>query len=139
MNSCVLMQQLEETMLKKDIPSFNVGDTLNIHLRIVEAEGKERIQVFAGTVIARKGSGVSETVTLYRVSYGAGIERVFMLHSPKISKIEVARCGKVRKAKLYYLRGVTGKASKVKELLVGKKAKVSVTDNDVTTQNEPAS
>lgn len=141
MNSCELMQQLEEPMLKKDIPAFCVGDTLNIHLRIVEAEGKERIQMFTGTVIGRRGSGIAETITLYRVSYGAGIERVFMLHSPKIAKIEVVRSGKVRKSKLYYLRGVTGKASKVKELLLGKKEskETSIPGIDVKTQDEPAS
>ncbi len=76
---------------------------------------KERIQIFTGTVIARRGSGLSETISLYRFSYGAGIERVFLLHSPKIAKIEVTRTGKVRKSKLYYLRGTSGKASKVQE------------------------
>ncbi len=115
-----LIQEIESEQLKKSIPAFNVGDTLTIHTRIVEGE-KERIQTFSGTVIARRGSGISETIALYRVSYGTGVERVFMLHSPKIAKIEVTRSGKVRKAKLYYLRGAFGKASKVKELIGGAK------------------
>jgi large subunit ribosomal protein L19 len=109
-----LIEEIEAEQLKKDIPEFRVGDTLNIHSRIAEGE-KERIQVFTGTVIAKKGKGLSETVSLYRVSYGAGMERVFMPHSPKIAKIEVVRSGKVRRAKLYHLRGSSGRASKVKE------------------------
>lgn len=109
-----VIQAVENAQLKKDIPVFRVGDTINIHMRIAEGE-KERIQLFSGTVIAKRGSGLSETVALYRFSYGAGMERVFMLHSPRISKIEVTKTGKVRKSKLYYLRGTSGKASKVKE------------------------
>src|ERR1700722_4400722 len=109
-----VIQAVESEQLKKDIPVFRVGDTINIHMRIAEGE-KERIQLFSGTVIAKRGSGLSETVALYRFSYGAGMERVFMLHSPRISKIEVMKTGKVRKSKLYYLRGTSGKASKVKE------------------------
>lgn len=108
------IQSIEEEFFKKEIPPFRVGDTINVHMRIAEGE-KERIQLFAGTVIARRGSGLSESVALYRFSYGAGMERVFMLHSPKIAKIEVLKTGKVRKSKLYYLRGSSGKASKVKE------------------------
>ena len=135
MSQCQLIDELESSLIKKDLPKFRVGDTLNVHLRIIEGE-KERIQLFSGTVIARRGSGLSETVAMYRVSYGAGVERVFMIHSPRIVKIEVTRTGKVRKGKLYYLRGVTGKASKVKELLVGqKKAESTVEANN----NEPAS
>lgn len=118
MKQCQVIQALEEEHVKKDIPAFRVGDTLNIHTRIIEGE-KERVQVFTGTVIARRGSGLSETIALYRVSYGAGMERVFMLHSPKIAKIEVARTGKVRRGKLYYLRGTSGKKSKVKEHIGG--------------------
>jgi large subunit ribosomal protein L19 len=109
-----VIEEIEKEQLKNDIPEFRVGDTLNIHTRIVEGE-KERIQIFTGTVIAKKGKGLSETISLYRVSYGAGMERVFMPHSPKIAKIEVVRSGKVRRAKLYYLRGSSGRASKVKE------------------------
>lgn len=118
MKQCQVIQELEEGMIKKDLPDFRVGDNLSIHTRIVEGE-KERIQVFTGTVIARRGAGLSETVALYRVSYGSGMERVFMIHSPRIAKIEVVRSGKVRRGKLYYLRGTSGKASKVKEKLLG--------------------
>jgi large subunit ribosomal protein L19 len=114
MKQCKVIQELEAQHLKQDIPAFRVGDTLNVYTKIIEGE-KERLQMFSGTVIARRGSGLSETVALYRVSYGAGMERVFMIHSPRISKIEVARSGKVRRGKLYYLRGTSGKASKVKE------------------------
>lgn len=133
MSQCQLIEELEAGMIKKDLPEFRIGDTLNVHLRIIEGN-KERLQLFTGTVIARRGSGLSETVALYRVSYGAGVERVFMLHSPKIAKIEVVRSGKVRKGKLYFLRGVTGKASKVKELIVGTK-KSTVEE---AAPNEPA-
>ena len=116
-----IMQEIEGSFLKKDLPKFHVGDTLTIHTRIVEGE-KERIQMFTGTVIARRGSGLSETVALYRVSYGAGMERVFLIHSPRVAKVEVTKSGKVRKAKLYHLRGTSGKASKVKEQ-IGKAAR----------------
>ena len=109
-----VIQAVEEAHLKKELPAFNVGDTINVHMRIAEGE-KERIQLFSGTVIAKRGSGLSESVALYRFSYGAGMERVFMVHSPKIAKIEVVKTGKVRKSKLYYLRGASGKAAKVKE------------------------
>jgi len=113
-----IMQEIEGSFLKKDLPTFHVGDTLTIHTKIVEGE-KERIQLFTGTVIARRGSGLSETVALYRVSYGAGMERVFLVHSPRVAKVEVTKSGKVRKAKLYHLRGTSGKASKVKEQIGG--------------------
>src|SRR5690606_27616296 len=102
--------------------NFNVGDTIKVHIRIIEGE-KERIQIFTGTVIARKGAGISETFSLYRVAYKTGMERVFPLHSPRIAKIEVMSAGKVRRAKLYYLRGATGKAAKVKGKIHIKKAK----------------
>jgi large subunit ribosomal protein L19 len=118
MKQCQIIQEFEQDQLKDSIPEFRVGDTLNIHTRIIEGD-KERLQMFSGTVIARRGSGLSETIALYRVSYGAGMERVFMLHSPKIAKIEVAKHGKARKSKLYYLRGKSGKASKIKENLFG--------------------
>jgi len=119
MSRCAVIEDLEKESLKKDIPDFAVGDTIAVHFKIVEGN-KERIQVFTGTVIARKGGGFSETVTLYRVSYGSGVERVFPLHSPRIEKIVVSRKGKVRRSKLYYLRGVSGKKAKVKEQLGGK-------------------
>ncbi len=108
------IQAVESAQMKKDIPTFKIGDTLNIHTRIIEGD-KERIQIFNGTVIARRGNGISETIALYKVSYGSGIERVFMIHSPKIAKIEVAKRGRVRRSKLYYLRGVSGKKAKVEE------------------------
>lgn len=124
MNQNQLIQEIEKELLKNNIPSFNVGDTLTVHTRIIEGE-KERLQGFTGTVIARRGSGLSETVALYRVSYGAGMERVFMIHSPKIAKIELIRSGKVRKSKLYYLRGTSGKKSKVKGKIEGSKKVVA--------------
>jgi large subunit ribosomal protein L19 len=119
------IQSLEEGQLKKDIPSFRVGDTLNVYTRIIEGD-KERVQMFTGVVIARKGGGLSETVSLYRVSYGAGMERVFVIHSPKIAKLEVVKTGKVRKGKLYYLRGKSGKASKVQEQIGSNKENAQV-------------
>ena len=120
-----LIQSIEQEHLKADLPAFNVGDTISVHTRIIEGD-KERLQVFTGTVIAIKGSGLSTTVSMYRVSYGSGMERVFLLHSPRVAKIEVLKMGKVRKAKLYYLRGVSGKAAKVKEQLGPKKTKAAV-------------
>ena len=113
-----VIQEIEEGALKKNIPSFRIGDTLCVHTRIVEGE-KERIQMFTGTLIARRGGGLSETIALYRVSYGAAMERVFLLHSPKIAKIEVVKLGKVRRAKLHHMRGAAGKAAKVEEQIGG--------------------
>ena len=113
------IEAIEQEYLKKDIPDFNVGDTVRVHVRIKEG-GKERIQVFEGTVIARKHSGINETFTVRKVSYGIGVERVFPIHSPMIKKIEVKRRGKVRRAKLYYLRKRVGKAQIVKEKKVPK-------------------
>jgi large subunit ribosomal protein L19 len=95
-------------------PDFVIGDTIRVHYKIKEG-GKERIQLFTGTVIARKGSGVAETITVRRVSYGEGVERVFPLSSPNIDKIEIERHGKVRRAKLYYLRDLAGKKARIKE------------------------
>ncbi|MGD0665254.1 MAG: 50S ribosomal protein L19 [Rhabdochlamydiaceae bacterium] len=109
-----VIQELENEFLKTDLPEFRIGDTLTVHTKVVEGE-KERIQMFTGTVIARRGSGLSETIALYRVSYGAGMERVFLLHSPRVAKVEVVKSGKVRKSKLYYIRGASGKAAKIKE------------------------
>jgi large subunit ribosomal protein L19 len=116
MIECKERELLEQKYLKKEIPLFRIGDTIAVYTRILEGE-KERLQMFSGVVIARKGKGLSETFSLYRVSYGSGMERVFMLHSPLIARIEVLKSGRVRKAKLYYLRGKFGKASKVKESL----------------------
>ncbi len=110
-----LIREIEDARLKKDIPDFRIGDTIKVNVRIIEEGGKERIQTFKGTVIARKGSGLSETVTLHRIAYGEGMERIFFLHSPLVSSIEIDRRGKVRRGKLYYLRGRTGKAAKIKD------------------------
>ena len=110
------LELITKGMLKEDKPEINVGDTVKVHCRIKEGE-KERIQVFEGTVIAKNNSGISETFTVRRVSYGVGIERVFPVHSPSVAKIELVRKGQVRRAKLYYLRDRVGKAAKVKELI----------------------
>ena len=118
-----VIQELEKTQMKKEIPAFRIGDTVRVHTRIIEGE-KERIQIFTGTVIARKGSGLSETFSVHRVAYGEGMERVFPLHSPRIAKIEVAKEGHVRRGKLYYLRGTAGKASKVKGRFTQRKNKL---------------
>lgn len=137
MKQCQVIEELESAQLKSNIPSFKVGDTICVHQRIVEGD-KERIQQFSGVVIARRGGGLSETFALYRFSYGAGIERVFVLHSPKIAKIEVVRFGKVRKAKLYYLRGTSGKASKVQELIgPTKNGSVSSSEPEITPESIP--
>ena len=102
--------------LKENKPEFSIGDTVKVHVKIKEGD-RERIQTFEGTVIARKHSGVSETFTVRRVSYGVGVERVFPVHSPSVAKVELVRKGRVRRAKLYYLRDRVGKAAKVKELI----------------------
>ena len=109
-----IIKALEEEQMKKDLPEFNVGDTVQVHYRIKEGN-RERIQVFEGTVLKRQGGGVRETFTVRRISYGVGVERTFPLHSPRVEKIVVTRRGKVRRAKLYYLRERQGKAAKVKE------------------------
>ena len=105
---------VSQDSLKAEVPQFNIGDTVRVDVNIREGE-RERIQQFEGTVIARKGSGVSETFTVRRVSYGVGVERVFPLHSPNVKAVRVVRHGRVRRAKLYYLRNRVGKAAKVKE------------------------
>ena len=113
MSRSAIIEKLESQQIKKSITAFRVGDTVRVHLRIIEGD-KERLQVFTGTVIARKGAGLSETFSVHRVAYGEGMERVFMVHSPRIAKIEIIKEGHVRRSKLYYLRGTSGKASKVK-------------------------
>lgn len=105
---------ISQSSVKPELPEFNIGDTVKISVNIKEGE-RERIQMFEGTVIARKGSGVAETFTVRRVSYGVGVERIFPLHSPNVKNIQVVRHGKVRRSKLYYLRDRLGKAAKVKE------------------------
>lgn len=111
-----LLKQFSEKYMKEQAPSVNVGDTVRVHIRVKEGS-RERIQVFEGTVIAKKHGGIEETITVRRVSYGIGVEKVFPLHSPTIDKIEVVRHGVVRRAKLYYLRDRVGKAAKVREKL----------------------
>ncbi|QEY34049.1 50S ribosomal protein L19 [Caproiciproducens galactitolivorans] len=108
------LKLIAQDSVKKEIPEFEVGDTVKVNVNIREGE-RERIQVFEGTVTARKGSGVSETFTVRRVSYGVGVERVFPVHSPNVKGVEIVRKGRVRRAKLYYLRDRVGKAAKVKE------------------------
>lgn len=109
-----IIQALERENLKPEVPSFNVGDTVKVYNKIVEGN-RERIQVFEGVVISRKNSSVRETFTVRRMSFGVGVEKTFPIHSPRIDKIEVVKRGKVRRAKLYYLRDLSGKASKIKE------------------------
>jgi len=109
-----LIQALERENLKPEVPEFNVGDTVKVYNKIVEGD-KERIQVFEGVVISRKNSSVRETFTVRRISFGVGVEKTFPIHSPRVDKIEVVKKGKVRRAKLYYLRKLTGKAANIKE------------------------
>ena len=111
-----LIKSLEQEQLKNEVPNFGPGDTVKVHVRIVEGK-RERIQVFEGVVIKRQGGGNRETFTVRRLAYGVGVERTFPVNSPIIEKMEVTRRGKVRRAKLFYLRDRVGKAAKVKELL----------------------
>ncbi|HDI6401633.1 TPA: 50S ribosomal protein L19 [Staphylococcus aureus] len=110
-----LIEAVTKSQLRTDLPSFRPGDTLRVHVRIIEGT-RERIQVFEGVVIKRRGGGVSETFTVRKMSSGVGVERTFPLHTPKIEKIEVKRRGKVRRAKLYYLRSLRGKAARIQEI-----------------------
>ena len=111
-----LIQELNKERLANEVPPVKVGDTVRVHVKVKEGS-RERIQVFEGTVIAKKHGGITETITVRRISYGVGVEKVFPVHSPSIDKIEVVRNGAVRRAKLYYLRGRVGKGAKVKEKL----------------------
>ena len=108
------IQAFASEQLKTEIPAFGIGDGVKVYIRITEGE-KTRTQMFEGTVIARHGGGISETFTVRRVSYGVGVEKTFPIHSPNVAKVDTIRSGKVRRAKLYYLRDRVGKASKVKE------------------------
>ncbi|XAP99015.1 50S ribosomal protein L19 [Staphylococcus aureus] len=110
-----LIEAVTKSQLRTDLPSFRPGDTLRVHVRIIEGT-RERIQVFEGVVIKRRGGGVSETFTVRKISSGVGVERTFPLHTPKIEKIEVKRRGKVRRAKLYYLRSLRGKVARIQEI-----------------------
>lgn len=109
-----ILASVEREQLRDDIPEFRPGDTVRVHLKVVEGN-RERIQVFEGVVIARKGGGLRETFTVRKISYGVGVERVFPVHSPRIDKIEVVKKGRVRRAKLYYIRKLRGKAARIKE------------------------
>ena len=111
-----IIDQINQENLKAETPVFNVGDTVRVSFEVIEGD-KSRIQVFEGVVIAKRHGGISENFTVRRLSFGIGVERTFPIHSPKVAKVDVVRRGKVRRAKLYYLRGRTGKAAKVKEVL----------------------
>lgn len=115
------IRTIEAKQLKKEAENFAVGDTVKVYFKIVEG-ATERIQVYEGLVIAKNNSGISRTFTVRKISYGVGVERIFPLHSPRIEKIEVTRRGRVRRAKLYYIRDRVGKSAKVKELIRKKKA-----------------
>lgn len=119
-----LIEHVEQSYLKKDPPTFHIGDTIDVYTRIVEGD-KERIQVFNGAVIGRQGAGVNERFIVRRIIGSEGVERSFLVHSPNVVKVEVIRRGKVRRAKLYYLRHRVGKARKIRELRVVKKAATS--------------
>ncbi len=110
-----LVQQITKKQLRNDIPTFKPGDTLKVYVTITEGD-KTRVQLFEGVCIARKGGGISETFTVRKISYSVGVERTFPIHSPIIDRIEVVKIGKVRRAKLHYLRGLSGKAARIKEI-----------------------
>ena len=122
MGRLALIEEIEAEHIKKDLPDFDIGDTIRVSVKIIEG-GKERIQSLTGTVVARKGSGLSENVTVYRTAYGSAMERVFMIHSPRVTNIEVIRKGKVRRSKLYYICGKMGKKAKIQEKIVAKVSK----------------
>lgn len=111
-----IISQLEKEQLKQEVPVFGIGDTVRVFAKIVEGS-KERIQMFQGTVIKRQNGGIRETFTVRRLSYGVGVEKTWALHSPRVERVEVVRRGRIRRAKLYYLRDRVGKAAKVKEIL----------------------
>lgn len=109
------LQKVESSYLRQDVPAFRPGDTLKVHVRVIEGK-KERIQVFQGIVIGRRGGGTSEMFTIRKISGSVGVERIFPLHSPTIERLELVRRGKIRRAKLYYLRNLSGKAARIEEL-----------------------
>lgn len=122
-----LIEEIESAQLRKDVPDFRVGDTIKVQTKIIEGD-KERLQAIIGTVIARRGKGLSETFALYRIAYGAAMERVFPVHSPRIAKIEIVKEGKVCRSKLYHLRGMFGKKAKIKEQIVSKRKGAAFVD-----------
>ena len=109
------LDSVEKAQLRTDIPDFGPGDTVRVHVRIKESETKERLQAFEGIVIAKRGGGISENFTVRKISAGVGVERIFPIHSPSIASVEVVRRGRVRRAKLYYLRNLRGKAARIEE------------------------
>ena len=115
MNTQQLFREITQEQIKSDVPAFRPGDTVRVHVKVVEGT-RERIQLFEGVVIKRHGGGISETFTVRKISYGVGVERAFPLHSPRVAQIEVVRYGKVRRAKLYYLRNLRGKVARIKEI-----------------------
>lgn len=110
-----LLQAVEAPVYKENIPDFKAGDTVNVHVRVIEGD-KERIQQYKGVVISRSGEGATKTFTVRKISNGVGVERIFPLHSPKIAQIDVISRGRIRRAKLYYLRGLRGKAARIREI-----------------------
>jgi large subunit ribosomal protein L19 len=126
---------IETPRLRDDLPDFRPGDTLKVHVRVAEA-GRERIQVFQGVVIRRRGGGLRESFTARKVSFGVGVERTFPLHAPTISKIEVVSRGRVRRAKLYYLRELRGKRARIRELRDVVPARVAATDGEAAPEQE---
>ncbi|MGM8214449.1 50S ribosomal protein L19 [Bacillaceae bacterium W0354] len=110
-----ILESVVQDQLRTDLPEFKAGDTVKVHVKVVEGT-RERIQVFEGVVIRRRGGGINESFTVRKISYGVGVERTFPVHSPRVDKIEVVRRGKVRRAKLYYLRNLRGKAARIKEI-----------------------
>ncbi|AUS85711.1 50S ribosomal protein L19 [Lysinibacillus sp. HST-98] len=110
-----IIAEITKSQLRSDLPTFRPGDTVKVHVKVVEGT-RERIQIFEGVVIKRRGGGISETFTVRKISYGVGVERTFPVHTPKIANLEVVRRGKVRRAKLYYLRNLRGKAARIKEI-----------------------
>jgi large subunit ribosomal protein L19 len=114
MANASVIREIETAQKKSDVPRFRGGDTLRVHVKVKEGD-KERVQVFEGVALARRGEGIRDTVVVRKVTNGVGVERTFLVHSPRIEKIEVTRRGAVRRAKLYYLRGLSGKAARIKE------------------------
>jgi large subunit ribosomal protein L19 len=110
-----IITEITKAQLRTDLPTFRPGDTVKVHVKVVEGT-RERVQVYEGVVIKRRGGGISETFTVRKISYGVGVERTFPVHTPKIANLEVVRRGKVRRAKLYYLRNLRGKAARIKEI-----------------------
>lgn len=116
-----VIESIEKENMRSDIPAFDIGDTVKVFVKVVEGN-KERLQAFEGIVIGRRGGGLRESFTVRKISFGVGVERVFPLHTPKIDRIEIIKKGKVRRAKLFYLRALTGKAAKIKEGVMTRKS-----------------